>query len=208
MDDELLRLKKEIKEKRKKTVVPEPIKKKTNNFFYRYLTKFFITVILMLLTMIAIKGNQKFKTLFYKHVFDTNISFATINKLYSDYFGSPIPFQNLFKDKVKPVFNENLSYKEASKYKDGVKLTVENKYLVPVLETGIVIFIGEKEGYGKTAIIQQVNGIDVWYSNIGNLSVSLYDFVEKGTLLGEVENESLYLVFAKEGKYLDYQEFI
>lgn len=43
---------------------------------------------------------------------------------------------------------------------------VSNNYLVPTLESGIVVFMGEKEGYGKTIIIEQINGIDVWYSNI------------------------------------------
>lgn len=210
MNDKLLRLKQEIKEKREK-IITKPIKisnKKRNSWIFKYLNKLFITVILMLITLIMIKKDQNFKSLFYKHVFDTNISFATLNKLYNDYFGSPLPFQNLFKDKIKPVFNEKISYKDASKYKDGVKLTVDKNYLVPILETGIVIFIGEKEEYGKTAIIQQINGIDVWYSNIENLSISLYDFVEKGTLLGEVKDDYLYLVFSKEGKFLDYQDYI
>ena len=30
--------------------------------------------------------------------------------------------------------------------------------MVPVLESGIVIFMGEKAGYGNTVVIEQVDG--------------------------------------------------
>ena len=70
------------------------------------------------------------------------------------------------------------------------------------------MFIGKKEGYGNTLIVQQANGIDCWYGNIKNLSVKLYDYVEKGSALGEVENNLLYLVFKKDGAVLDYKNYI
>jgi stage IV sporulation protein FA len=209
MDSELWKVKKNIKDKRKNaTTVVKKTPASTSIVLTKYINRFFITVILMLITLISLKSNVNLKTTFYKHVFDTNISFASINKIYKDYFGSPIPFQNLFKDKIEPVFNEKLNYTEANKYKDGVKLVVDQNYLVPILESGIVIFIGEKEGYGKTVIIQQTNGIDLWYSNIDKLNVKLYDFIEKGKLLGECIDTNLYLVYVKEGKVLDYKEYI
>ena len=132
-----------------------------------------------------------------------------INKTYQKYFGSPIPFFNqLIKEPTKAVFHEKLTYQKEQKYQDGVKLTVEDQFLVPSLESGIVVFIGKKEGYGNTLIVQQANGIDCWYGNIKNLSVKLYDYVEKGSALGEVENNLLYLVFKKDGAVLDYKNYI
>lgn len=50
--------------------------------------------------------------------------------------------------------------------------------------------------------------MDVFYGNIKNDNINLYDYVEKGELLGEVSGNKLYLVFQKDGKYLDYKEFI
>ena len=209
MDNELLKLKNDIKNKRKvATTRSSIVKKGTSIKWGKYISKLFIAVILMLITLITLKSNNELKTNFYKQVFDTNISFASINKVYQDCFGSPIPFQKLFKNKIDPVFNEKLSYDEANKYKDGVKLTVKKNYLIPILESGIVIFIGDKEGYGNTVIIQQTNGIDIWYSNVDKLNVKLYDFIEKGTLLGEVKDTNLYLVYIKEGKVLDYKDYI
>lgn len=209
MEKEILRLKKEMKNKKRQ---PVPILPEESNFirtsFVKYITKLLITVVITLVALIALKSNTKLKTVFYKQVYDTNFSFASINNLYQKYFGSPIPFKNLVKDPVKTVFDEKLNYKEISLYKDGAKLTVAKNYLVPILESGMVVFIGEKEGYGHTIIIQQVNGVDTWYGNVTNDNVKLYDYVSKGSLLAEAKEDTLYMVFQKEGKKLDYKKYL
>ena len=167
--------------------------------------KFLILVILTIIILILLKNNQ-FKTIFYEYVYNDNINFASINKWYESKFGSSLPFGKYFED-IIPVFNEKLNYKEKNKYKDGVALTVDDDYLVPALDSGIVIFIGEKEGYGNTIIIQQENGIDLWYSNLKEINLKLYDYVKEGSLIG-VSNNNLYLVFTKDGEVVDYQEYI
>jgi murein DD-endopeptidase MepM/ murein hydrolase activator NlpD len=98
--------------------------------------------------------------------------------------------------------------RETKIYNNGVALSVDKEYLIPVLNSGIVIFVGEKEDYGKAVIIEQTNGIDVWYGNIDNLNVKLYDYVEDGSLIGETISDKLYLVFKKDGKALDYKKYI
>ena len=70
----------------------------------------------------------------------------------------------------------------------------------------MVIFVGEKENYGNTVIIEQVNGVEVWYSNIKS-SVKIYDYIEKGSLIGEADG-TLYLVFKKDGNILNYEDYI
>ena len=72
----------------------------------------------------------------------------------------------------------------------------------------IVVFIGEKEHYGNTIIVQQIDGIDTWYGNVYIGDIKIYDYVQKGNLLGEVLDDKLYLVFQKEGKYLNYKDYI
>ncbi len=207
MDNELLRIKEEIKNKKNSKKIIK--NKKVNNKLLNYFSKFLITIILTLTTLIMLKNNTKFKTFFYKNVYETNFSFATINKWYKNLFGSPIPFSDIIENKeTNAVFNEKLSYNDKTKYKDGVKLTVSKDYLTPVIESGIVVFIGEKEGYGNTVIVQQINGIDVWYGNLNVTSVKLYDYVEKGSLLGEVNDKTLYLIYKKDGKVLNYEKYI
>ena len=36
----------------------------------------------------------------------------------------------------------------------------------------------------------------------------MYDYIEEGTLLGETKDNYLYMVFAKEGKFLNYKDYI
>lgn len=168
-----------------------------------YLTKLCITMIITLVILILIKSSTNFKNIFYEKVYNTNFSFDKLNMLYTKYVGD---FDVLDKYvKSKAVFNETLLYEKKEEYKEGVKLTVEDNYLVPINESGIVVFIGEKENYGNTVIIQRIDGIDEWYGNISNVNVKLYDYVKKGELLGEANN-TLYLVYKKQGKTLKYEE--
>lgn len=172
----------------------------------KIIIKLLLSIVIMLIILIQLKQNTNFKTKFYQYVYDTNFSFATINNWYEKKFGSPIPFKNLIKEN-QPVFKEKLKYTNASKYLDGVKLEVGTNYLVPSLEKGIVIFVGEKENYGNTVIVQQQNGIDVWYSNLENINVKLYDYIDSGSLIGEV-NQNLYLKFVSNGEVIDYKPYI
>lgn len=173
---------------------------------FAYKITFLIVITLVLL--IALKSNENFRNTFYNYIYKSNISFASINGWYKSRFGSPLPFSDFFNDnETIPVFNEKLEYKEVNKYKDGVALNVEYQYLIPSLDSGIVIFVGEKEEYGKTVIVQQENGVDVWYSNINEINVKLYDYIKKGSLIGSVD-EKLYLVFIKNGDIVNYEDYI
>lgn len=197
-------IKEEMKLRHKKKKHPESVKQK--NFFTKYISKMFITIILTLGVLILLKQNKKFETFFYEKVYDTHFNFSKLNQTYQKYFGSSIPFSGIVNNDTKTVFQENLVYTKREKYEEGVKLTVDKEYLVPVMDSGMVVFIGEKEKYGKTVIVQQVNGVDVWYSSLENVSVKLYDYVEKGSLLGDVSENTLILVFKKDGKILDYEK--
>lgn len=129
--------------------------------------------------------------------------FIKINNYYEKIFGSSLPFKN--KDKM--VFNEKLSYNSCEKYMDGVKLGVDNSYLVPSYGTGLVLFVGEKENYGNTVIVSNNSGIDVWYSNI-EPCVKLYDYVKEGELIGSSLDDKIYMVFKKDGNILNYEEYL
>lgn len=169
----------------------------------RKINKILIVVIITLVILICIKTNKKFNNFFYSHVYETSMPFIKINNWYEKYFGSLL----FFKNNNVQVFNEKLSYSLEEPYLDGVKLTVENNYLIPSIGTGLVLFIGEKENYGNTVIISLNTGIDVWYANI-NESVKLYDYIKEGELIGTSKDSSIYLVFKKDGNILNYEEYI
>ena len=61
--------------------------------------------------------------------------------------------------------------------------------------------------YNNTIIIEDLNGVYIWYGNVSTTSLKLYDYVEKGTYIGEAER-NLYMVFSKDNKYLNYEEFL
>ena len=106
------------------------------------------------------------------------------------------------------VFSEKIKYNTISKYYDGVSLSVSNNLLVPILESGMVVFVGEKENYGSTVIVEGVDGVDVWYGNLENINVQMYDFVEKGSALASTSSDKLYLVFKKDGENIDYEKYL
>ena len=192
----------QIKKRKKNRKKNPKIKKKS----FIYINQILITSLLTVITLIVLKSNIKVKEIFYEQIYQKNISFPVINNWYQNKFGSPIPFSNLLEEKTEAVFQEKITYSSKEEYEDGVKLTVTSNYLVPSMETGMVIFVGEKENYGNTVIIEQVNGIEVWYSNIKS-SVKIYDYIEKGSLIGEADG-TLYLVFKKDGNILNYEDYI
>lgn len=170
----------------------------------KYINKVLFVCLLTVLTLIILKANNNLKAPFYKYVYEDNISFADINNLYKKYFGNQIPF---IKEKTKLVMDEKLNYKKQEKYKDGVLLEVDLNYPVPALKEGMVVFVGEKENYGKTVIISGTDGIDIWYGNI-NSNVKIYDYVNKNSLIGGSIDNKIYVVVKKGDQVLNYEDYI
>lgn len=183
--------------------------KKHKKRIYSFSIRCLLAIIITLSCFITLKKYPNLRTTFYDYVFEQNFSFASINHTYQKYFGSPIPFFDTFvKEPTEKVFDEKLQYKKEEVYRDGVKLTVNKNLLIPVQESGMVVFSGKKEGYGNVLIVQQANGVDCWYGNVTNLSVKLYDYVEKGSAIGEANGDTLYFVFKKDGQVLDYKKHL
>lgn len=196
-----------VKNRIKNKQNPKPNRdKKPNNIVNSLIIKFLIVVIIFFVATFFVNKNPKIKNMIYQKVYNSNFSFSTIKKLYNEHIGNILPFQNVVNE--KKVFSEKLEYKSLSKYNKGVKLDVSDNYLIPAIKGGIVIFSGTKEGLGKTIIVQQSNKIDVWYSNLSNTNVKLYDYIEDNQTIGEAKNNTLYLSFQKDGVDIDYKEVI
>ena len=164
-------------------------------------------IVIFLLLAILSKTSRNYKDLIVTNIYEKNISFAKIKKFYTKYLGGIEPLDKVIEKEIT-VFNEKLEYDSESIYHDGVKLNVEKNYLVPVLKEGMVIFIGEKENYGNVIIIEGIDGITIWYGNMEKTTVKLYDYVNAGAYLGTTKDNILYLVYQKDGKYLDYKEYL
>jgi len=180
-------------------------KKKVKNKLISFLNKVMVCTVILLVGLIVLKKNPEVKEYVSKKVFNDNFSFAYIKKKYNEYFGDLLPSIN---GDTVGVFNEKLVYKNKKAYLDGYLLEVDTNYLVPIIETGIVVYTGEKEGYGNVIIVEQVDGFNVWYGNVLNSNVKLYDYVTKGDFLGETKDNNLYLVLEKDGEYLDIENIL
>ena len=162
----------------KKDLKNKKRKDKTNNFIFRFLNKFLITCLITIVCLIFLKKNPYFKQCFYSAVYEKNFNFAFFNEVYNNYFNGKLPFSDFFNK------NEEL-----------------------VINNGLVVFVGVKENYGNVIIVQSEDGVNVWYGNLNNINVPIYKYVKKGELIGEC-NQSLYLVFKKDGNVLDYKKYI
>ncbi len=202
--DDIEIIKERIKNKRSANKNTNSAKVYVNNLVTRVL----VSVIFILVSVIFIKTSDRNLLTYKEHVFNKSWSFTKVGNVYNKYLGEVLPFDKIVKDTTKTVFNESLVYKEKSTYHDGVKMILDDNYLVPVIESGIIVFKGEKEHYGQVVIVQGVDGYDIWYGNLVNTNLNIYDYIEKKTLLGEVSNNELYLVIQKDGKKQNYDEYI
>ena len=170
-------------------------------------SRFLVLIVLTLSCMIVLKGNADLRNRVYKVVFQSNLKFPKINELYEKYFGSSLPLTGS-KSNISMVSAQKIEYTKEEKYKDGVKLTVGENYVIPLINSGIVIFAGEKEGYGNTVIVEDAEGVDIWYCNLKDIKVSMYDYLKKSSVVGEANGDNFILVFTKEEEVLDYKNYI
>ena len=196
--------------KKYKDIINKNSSKKSNDnnlkkYFKGLAIRLLIVLLLFLTALIACKSNSQIKDKVYKYLYTEDISFTKIKKIYNKYLGGLLPIKK--EVDTEKVFQEKLKYTDLSIYQDGIKLSVGNNYLVPALQEGMVVFVGDKENYGNTIIVEDLDGVRYWYGNITTSSLKLYDYIEKGSLIGETST-NLYLVFSKDDNYLDYEKYI
>lgn len=175
-------------------------------YFKGLISRILITIIFVLGSIIYTNVNKNNEKLYKKYVLENSLSFTKINNFVSNIFGD-IDIIQKPKNNSTPVFN-NISYSNIESYKNGVKLNVGMNATVNVITSGIVVFNGEKDDLGNTIIIQGNDGVDIWYSNITDSEIKIYDYVESGSILGTSNSDDIYLTLNKDGKYINYEEYL
>ena len=163
--------------------------------------------IVLFLTVLILTKNTSFKDKLYEFVYSYNFSFLEIEEFVKKNFGSIIPSNKNYKD-TEMVSSEKLEYKKLTEIDDGVLLEVDKKTLITSLESGLVVFIGEKEEYGKVLILEQVDGVEAWYIGLTLNEFKLYDYVETGAILGESSDTEIKLLFKKNKEGVDYKTYL
>ena len=172
---------------------------------YKFVNKLLVLGILFVGVLITVKVNPTAASWVKTHVYMDNFSFAQIENWYNKYIGGIFSSND---DEVTQVFSGTIPYTSLEPYYDGVRLKVSSGSVVESLLSGIIVSIEETEHYGNTIVVEQVDGVSVWYVNVDVSDVKLYDYVEKGQILGMSRSEELYLVLMKDGAYLNYQDYV
>lgn len=189
-----------------KTIKKEELPKNLK-YIKGLISRILITVIFVLGSIIFTNLNEDNKKLYKKYVLEDSLEFTKINELYSNLFGKvDITNKNTNNSDSEVVFG-SITYTNVEPYKNGVKLTVGMNEVVNVITSGIVVFIGEKDDLGNTIIIQGNDGVDIWYSNITDTDIKVYDYVEAGSILGTSNSDEVYLTISKDGEFISYEEY-
>ena len=171
---------------------------KANNIFKKILSKLFTIVIFTMIVITLSNMSPKFKSFIVDKVLNSTIDFSFVNKLSNK-------VTNIFKtsNNTLPVVKEENNRKE--RYKDGIKYIVNKGASVNIKDSGIVTYIGNKDGYNNTVVIQQSNGYYAWYGNIKE-EVKLYDYIESGSKIGETLTNEYYYILLKDNKPVNLNE--
>ena len=164
-----------------------------------------IAVIFVLGSIIFTNISAKNKELYQKYVLEDSLEFTKINELYQSLFGS---VDITKKDNDSEVVFGNITYTNIEPFKNGSKLTIGMNEVVNVITSGIVVFIGEKDDLGNTIIIQGNDGVDIWYSNITDTDIKVYDYLESGNILGTSNSDDIYITISKDGEFISYEEYM
>ena len=169
------------------------------------ISRVLITVIFVLGSIIFTNVSDDNKALYQKYVLEDSLEFTKINELYQRIFGD-VDITEKDNPDSEVVFGD-VTYTNIEPFKNGVKLTVDMNEAISVITSGIVVFIGEKEDLGNTIIIQGNDGVDIWYSNITENDIKVYDYVEAGNILGSSNSENIYITINKDGEFINYEEY-
>lgn len=180
---------------------------KVQKYLSNLLSKFLLSIIFLMVSIILIKSNSNIKTFYQEDILTKQINFTKFNDFYTKYFGNILPDYTVPSVPTQMASNTEFDYNNGIPYLNGTKLETTENYPVPIITSGIIVFLGEKDSLGPTCIVQGIDGIDIWYSHIDTSSLNLYDYVTEGKILAPTESNYFYLTIDSNGNYLTYDTY-
>ena len=171
--------------------------KRKNNIISKILNKLFTIVIFIMIVIILSNYSSRFKNFIIDDVLNSTMDFSKVNKILNN-------VTSIFKNNKTQNVSSIITTSKTEKYLDGVKYRIGDNEIVYVKDSGIVTYIGKKEGYNNTIIVQQSNGYYAWYGNVKE-EVKLYDYVEKGSIIGTSSHEYYFSLY-KDNKKVELNE--
>lgn len=168
-----------------------------------FLFKILASACLVLIVAIIFQNDGKYFEPFKEVVqsaLEQDFQFAAVSEWYEDKFGKPLallPFSNDKKEpdseQIEPEYALPAAGRILQEFEaNGQSITIETEKgeTVSAMKEGVVRFIGEKEGFGKTVIIQHSDKSESWYGNLHSIDADLYQFIEKGASVGTASDSS------------------
>ncbi|HAQ08592.1 MAG TPA: peptidase M23 [Bacillus bacterium] len=121
--------------------------------------------------------------------------FAAVSDWYENQFGKPLallPVKNKGEGDSEAVDRHNQYALPASGRiledfgDNGQRIMIETGKGagVEAMNEGLVHFVGIKDGFGKTVIVQHADKSETWYGNLDGIEVTLYEYISKGSKVG------------------------
>ena len=175
--------------------------------FVNTLNHILLSFILILFCLILNKINPLFLTKIKDDLFNKSFNFVSVNKFSKKILGRDILYYQDVSNNLQEASLENVNFGSTHKYFNGEKYEVSRSLPIGSFQSGIVIFSGNKDHFNNTLIIQGVDGFNIWYGNLKNINVNLFDYVEKNSLIGEANGDEIYILIEKNNKYYTYEEY-
>ncbi len=154
-----------------------------------------------------------------KHTMEREFQFAQVSKWYEERFGTPLTFLN---NKIPSIKNQDeyaipASGKVLENFQtngQGILIETAVNAKVEAIDEGKVIYVGDKEQIGESVVIQHADGSESWYGALTDISVNIYDSVEKGEVIAKVSSEesedtgTYYLAIKKDDGFIDPNQVI
>ena len=170
----------------------------------KFISQVLISIILVLISIIYINSSNTNKNNYLKYFLNNTFKFNKGLNIYKNLVGNPIILKE--EGLTSQVINDAVYEKEP--FLDGLLLTYQTDSFVKTYKSGLVVFSGIKENYGNTIIIQGNDGIDIWYGNLEDASVNLYDYVEKDKIIGKPKNNKLFIKSDQSGEVVDINNYL
>ena len=177
------------------------------NYISRLATRILLVLVFVLFVLILNKFNRNLSLEFKNDLFNKSFNFVKVNKISQKVLGKDV-FYYQGNDNSMQVLSNNFNSFDKQKYMDAEKMVVSSNLPIGSISSGVAVFIGDKENYGKTIIIQGLDGYNIWYCNIKDINIKLYDYVESQSLIGSADGQYIYLLIEKNNKFFTYDEYI
>lgn len=186
-----------------------------------FLFKILLSTILVFVVAICFRnGDERLEPVreFVMIQMEQDFQFTAVANWYEEQFGEPLALLPFTEQNTSTVVENELEYALPASGKiledfgeNGQKVTIETPKgtAVTAMSGGRVVFVGEKEEFGQTVVIQHSDESETWYGHLSEIDVSIYEYVDKGSSIGKATetsdglNGSFYFALKKDNAFVD-----